>query len=233
MSIKSRVVVDEREKPSGIPRLLKELGLSVDFRMLETGDYILPGYAIERKEIHDLVRSVFSRRVFSQAQRLSDLYENPTLIVEGDIYGALEEISPSVFWGALATLAFDYGLSVFFTPNREQTARLIYILSRRKPAKYKGPLIRTRPKSGDAEDLKIQIVSSLPGVGPKLADRLLNRFLTVRRVFTATVAELSTVGGVGRKTAYKIKRILDSPYNPSVKTSRQLKLDDEAKGLKV
>jgi len=29
-------VVDERERPSEVPRLLKKLSLAVDFRMLET-----------------------------------------------------------------------------------------------------------------------------------------------------------------------------------------------------
>ena len=94
-------------------------------------------YATERKEIHDLVRSVFSRRIFSQAQRLSDLYENLILIVEGNIYDALGKIFFSAFWGALASLSFDYGLNVFFTSNDEQTAMLIYTLSKRKLTEYK------------------------------------------------------------------------------------------------
>jgi len=58
LSVKNRVIVDEREKPSGIPRLLKELGITVDFRMLEIGDYIMPGYAIERKEIRDFIEII-------------------------------------------------------------------------------------------------------------------------------------------------------------------------------
>jgi len=29
-------VIDERERPSEVPRLLKDLSLAVDFRMLET-----------------------------------------------------------------------------------------------------------------------------------------------------------------------------------------------------
>ena len=66
----------------------------------------------------------------------------------------------------------------------------------------------------------------------RLAEKLLNRFLTVRRVFAATVAELSTVRGISRKTAYRIKRILDSPYNPSMKTGRHLKLGDRNKRFK-
>jgi len=235
LSVKNRVIVDEREKPSGVPRLLRELGMTVHFRMLEIGDYIMPGYAIERKEIRDFLRSIFSRRVFDQAQRLSETYENPILIVEGNVSAILEnKIKPAAFWGAIATLAFDHDLKIFFTPDTEQTASLIYTLRRKKPSKFEGPLVKTKPKFKDTEKMQIQIVASLPGVGPKLADRLLSEFKSVRKVFTATAAELSAVKGISRKTSYKIKSLLDAPYRLSVRPSRQLKLDEhDPKGLKA
>jgi len=227
--------VDEREKPSGIPKLLRELGMTVDFRMLEVGDYIMPGYAIERKEIRDFLRSIFSRRVFDQAQRLSEIYENPILIVEGDISAILGvKIAPAAFWGALATLVLDYNLKIFFTPDAEQTASLIYTLRRKKPPRFEAPLVKTKPKFEDTEKMQLQIVASLPGVGPKLARRLLSEFKSVRKVFTATAAEISAVKGISRKTSYKIKRILDAPYHPHVKPPKQLKLDGHnPKGLKA
>jgi len=234
LSAKNRVIVDEREKPSGIPKLLRDLGMTVDFRMLEIGDYVMPGYAIERKEIRDFLRSIFSRRVFDQAKRLSETYENPILIVEGDISTVLgSKIMPTAFWGALATLAFDYDLKVFFTPNTEETANLIYTLRRKKPSRVEGPLVKTQPKFKDMEKMQIQIVASLPGIGPKLAERLLDEFKSIRKIFTATVAELSAVKGINRKTAYKIKRILDASYDASIKPLKQLKLDEsESKRFK-
>ena len=226
LSSKNRVIVDEREKPSGVPSLLRELGMTVDFRMLEIGDYIVPGYAIERKEIRDFLRSVFSRRVFDQAERLNETYENPILIIEGDVSAILgSKIMPAAFWGALATLAFDYDLKIFFTPDAEQTASFIYTLRRRKPARFKGPLVKTKPRFEDTEKMQLQIVASLPGVGPKLAMRLLSEFKSVRKVFAATAAELSAVKGISRKTSYKIKRILDAPYRPHIRPPKQLKLD--------
>jgi ERCC4-type nuclease len=50
------------------------------------------------------------------------------LIAEGELPLFVREIAkPRAFWGALATLAFEYDLSVFFTANARQTADLIYI----------------------------------------------------------------------------------------------------------
>ena len=81
--------------------------------------------------------------------------------------------------------------------------------------------------------MQIQIVASLPGIGPKLAERLLDEFKSIRKIFMATVAELSAVKGINRKTAYKIKRILDASYDVSIKPLKQLKLDEsESKRFK-
>jgi len=228
------VVVDERERASGVPDLLRGLGLMVDYRMLEVGDYVLPGYAVERKEIRDFLRSLYSRRIFDQARRLTEIYENPVLIVEGDIAPLMgRKIRPRAYWGALSVLTFDYNLRVFFTADKTQTANLIYTLRRKRPLKLVGPVVKKTLKVEDTEKMQLQMVTHLPGIGLKLADRLLREFETVRKVFVASTAELSAVRGLGRVTAYRISRLLDAPYRPFLKRPQQLRLEDaDPKGLK-
>jgi len=223
-----RVIVDERERPSGVPDVLKGFNLMVDYRVLEVGDYIVSRYAVERKEVHDFVRSLYSGRIFDQAQRLAEAYERPILIVEGDLRPILEgKIKPQAYWGAVATLALGYGLHAFFTPDEFQTANLLYALAKRKiDAKPVRPLVRKKPRIDDLKRMQIFQVSGLPGVGPKTSERLLKRFKTVRGVFTASVAELSTVRGLGRVKAEKIARFLDAPYQPLRKEPQQLRLND-------
>jgi DNA excision repair protein ERCC-4 len=229
MSARNRIVVDEREKPSGVPQFLRELGMMVDFRMLEVGDYIVPGYAVERKEIGDFLKSLYSHRVFDQAYRLREAYENPILVVEGDVAQITDHrIRPQAVWGALAALTFDYGLKVFFTPDQTQTANLICTLRRKKPLSLRGPVVKRARKAEALEATELQLVSYLPGVGLKLADRILTRFRTVRSVFSASTAELSTVRGVGKVTASKIVKALDTPYRPFLKRPKQLKLDESS-----
>jgi len=62
------------------------------------------------------------------------------------------------------------------------------------------------------EQIKEFIVASLPGVDAVRARSLLRHFGSVLRVFTATIEELESVEGIGRKTAEKIRRILDEEY---------------------
>jgi DNA excision repair protein ERCC-4 len=124
MSAKSRVVVDERERASGVPDLLRELGLMVDYRMLEVGDYIMPGYAIERKERRDFLRSLYSRRIFDQAYRLGEVYENPLLVVEGDVGSLMDsKVRPGLtgeLWQLLPLITVS-GSSSLLTRCRQPT----------------------------------------------------------------------------------------------------------------
>ncbi len=226
MLTRNRVIVDDREKASRVPELLKGLGLMIDYRILEVGDYIMPGYAMERKERRDFLRSLYSRRIFDQAQRLSETYENPVLVVEGDITSLIDrETRLRAYFGALAALTFDYGLKVFFTSDEAQTANLIYTLVRRRPARLRGPMVKKKPKVENTEKMQLQIVSTLPGIGLRLADRLLRDRETVRKVFAGSAAELSAVKGVGKVTASKIIRVFDASYRPFLKRPQQRRLD--------
>ncbi|MFQ6095132.1 MAG: ERCC4 domain-containing protein [Candidatus Bathyarchaeia archaeon] len=227
MSRRIRVIVDDRERPSGVPQLLRKLGLMVDYRMLDVGDYVLPECAVERKEVNDFVKSLYSGRIFDQAFRLQEACNRPVLIVEGKVAPLLSvKMKPQAYWGALTTLSFKYGLRIFFTSDVDQTAALIYALAkRRRVSGLRRPLIIKKPKVDDVGRLQLTIVSMLPGVGPRIADRMLRGFKSVRNVFSATIADLSRVKGLGRAKAEKIAEVLDTAYPPTVDESQQLRLD--------
>jgi len=230
MSSRFRVIADERERPSGIPELLKVFGLQVEYRMLDAGDYIVsPECAVERKQERDFLKSLYSGRLFDQVHRLCEAYSRPVLMVESEIPVIEKQMTnPRAFWGALTTLTFQYGLSVFFTTEAQQTAHFIYTLAtHRYFAKPKGPFIQKKPKTVSLEKTQLSLISNLPGIGPKLANRALKRFRTVRKVFNASIAEFSSVYGIGRKKSEKISAVLDASYRPTEKAARQLQLDRE------
>lgn len=227
MSVQVRIVVDKRESASGIPDLLRKLGAQVEPRLLDVGDYIIsPECAIERKNVHDFLASLFSGRLFSQAHRLSSSYKLPALIVEGDLQVLLEESTrPNVIWGALGTLTFGYGLHIFFTTNPQQTAEFIFTIAKRGHfARPRGPLIQKKPKAVSIQEQQLSITSTLPGVGTVLADRLIRHFGSVKRVVASSVSELALVDGIGRVKAEKIVKLLDAPYLPAEKRPAQARL---------
>lgn len=223
-----RVIVDEREKPSGVPDELRSSGVLVDYRVLDVADYVVGNYGIERKSARDFVSSLYSGRLFDQAHRMGEAFENSILVVEGDFAEEVERLkNPRSLWGALISTVLDFGLNCFFTPDTKQTAQFIITLGKggRYRRKLEGPpLVARKPKTADVKRIQTSIVSSLPGIGPRMAEQLLSNFGSVRRVFAASVTEMAVGAGIGRAKALSLNKILDAPYKASKAETRQSRL---------
>jgi len=221
-----RIVVDEREKKSGIPDLLRSIGLRMEIRTLPVGDYIVgPETVVERKSIQDLLSSVFDGRLFDQCSRLREHFRHPVILMEGNV-DEIEDLTenPLILYGALSTVALDFQIPIIPTPSAEHTAKLLVSMcSKRKSAR--GPFIKKIRKSADLQRQQLSLLASLPGVGEKLAVRMLERFGTPRGVMESTLAELARVEGLGGKRAEKIRKMLDSKSRRR-KASNQKTLHD-------
>lgn len=210
-----RIIIDEREKSSNVPNYLKEKKAYIEFKLLDIGDYLISECIIERKAINDFISSLFSGRLFDQAYRMNESYKFKVMIVEGDFQEAFFKLqNPKTLLGAFISITFDYGINLFFTLNEQQTAELIYLIAKRYPfgKKCRPPLIVKKPRIETINDAQLAIVESIPGVGPKLAQKLLQRFGSVRKIFLASAKELALKGGIGEKRAIKISKVLDFEY---------------------
>ncbi|KAI9012720.1 hypothetical protein BC832DRAFT_589708 [Gaertneriomyces semiglobifer] len=82
---KNTVIVDVREFRSALPSLLHVQKMTLLPCTLEVGDYILsPDICVERKSLSDLVSSLKSGRLYTQAEAMSLHYKIPTLLIEFD-----------------------------------------------------------------------------------------------------------------------------------------------------
>ena len=221
-----RIIVDERERKSGIPDLLKSIGMNIEMKTLPIGDYIVaPETIVERKSIRDLMASVFDGRLFDQCSRLKEHFEHPIVLMEGNV-DEIEEITenPMIFYGALSTVVLDFNIPVIPTPSAAHTAKLLVSMCSRKDAPQ-GPYLKKIKKSSDLGKQQLSVLCSLPGVGEKFAVRLLTKFGTPLKVFGATTAELAKVEGLGEARAKKIKKTLGSK-SKLLKTTNQKTLND-------
>ena len=223
MNLKNlRIVVDEREKKSGIPDLLKGTGINLEIKTLPVGDYIVaPETVVERKTISDLISSIFDGRLFDQCHRLKEHYQFPILIIEGDI-DEIEELTenPLVFYGAISSIAIDFKIPVIPTPNATHTSKLLISMCSRKDAS-KGPFIKKIRKSNDLQKQQLSMLCSLPGVGEKTAIRMLEKFGTPLRVLSSSIIELSKVSGLGVARAKNIKKVLQAQSKHLKKISQK------------
>ena len=217
-----RIVVDEREKKSGIPGILKGIGISLEIKTLPIGDYIVAHETVvERKTISDLVSSIFDGRLFDQCNRLKEHYQFPILLIEGNI-DEIEELTENslVFYGAISSIAIDFKIPVIHTPNASHTSKLLVSMCSRKDAS-KGPFIKKIRKSNDIQKQQLSMLCSLPGVGEKTAIRMLEKFGTPLRVLSSSTTELSKVSGLGESRAKNIKKILEKQSKHLKKTSQK------------
>ena len=221
-----RIIVDERERKSGIPDLLKSIGMNIEMKTLPIGDYIVaPETIVERKSIRDLMASVFDGRLFDQCSRLKEHFEHPIVLMEGNV-DEIEEITenPMISYGALSTVVLDFKIPVIPTPSAAHTAKLLVSMCSRKDAPQ-GPYLKKIKKSSDLGKQQLSVLCSLPGIGEKFAVRLLTKFGTPLKVFGATTAELAKVEGLGEARAKKIKKTLGTK-SKLLQTTNQKTLND-------
>lgn len=222
--------MDEREKSSRVPMSLRGLGVIVLFRRLTVGDYIVSeDCAVERKTVRDFVNSISGGRLFDQVYRLSSSYSKPTLIVEGDVDFAVSLLKGGIksFYGALTYLWMVYGVTSFFTSNEFETAELLYSLIRHEQVKDKKRLIiRVKPKFSSLKERQLYVVQGFPGIGPKLAERLLKKFGSIKRIVNASSVEIASVEGIGRKVASELTGFFNFRCEDDDKSKKQVKLDE-------
>jgi DNA excision repair protein ERCC-4 len=222
-----RIVVDERERSSKIPELLKSAGAVIDFAQLKVGDYVVSSEtAVERKTVRDLISSIYDGRLFLQCSDLVKYYQKPLLVMQGNIAelaeNSLDVEDPddikshaermSLAYDALITVATEFRIPIIHTPSAEQTAQLLVTLVNRslQETKAAGPLLRKIKKENPIHIQQLSVLASLPGVGEKLAMRMLKRFHTPIRALNASAAELATIPGFGVARAERVRNVLNT-----------------------
>lgn len=188
------IIVDSREYETAeeVIKWVKRLGCSVIPRKLDIGDYVLPNdIGVERKRAMDFISSIVDGRLFEQGRELLHAFSKAYVIVEGDLWRALNrrDVHKHSVLGALGMLV-DMGIRVLYTPDEEGTAYTLKSLAERAGSKG----IKAVPvKRGETiRDAQIQFLSSLPGIGPKRAEALL-------RVFGTPLDALNNLGQWTRK----------------------------------
>ncbi|NPA23682.1 MAG: hypothetical protein GXO23_05260 [Crenarchaeota archaeon] len=228
------VYVDSREyrKAQDVIKELRRLGATVVEKMLEIGDYIVSErVAIERKSARDFAKSIIDGRLFEQAKNLRDKYEKPIIIVEGNLWRVEKHVNMNVncILGALVSLLVRFNVTVLFSRDKSTTAYLIYDLAKMEQEKEKrGLKTYVTKKSLTLRELQVQFLASLPGIGQKRAEKILEEFKTPQNALTNV--RLWTRVGVPESTVFLIRKILQTPYSESEEiVERQVKIDDVVK----
>ena len=117
-------------------------------------------------------------------------------------------------------MVLDFKIPVVPTQYASNTAKLHVPMCARQ-GKTKGPFLKKIRKSSDVQRQQLSVLCSLPGVGEKLASRMLGKFGSPARSLNATAVELSKIEGMGESRAQKIRKMLDTDNRSSRKTDQK------------
>ena len=190
--------------------------MEVSFTTLEVGDYVVSDrLAVERKRTDDFASSLIDgkRNLFAQLSDLVRVYEKPVLIIEGKELFTSRQINPNAIHGSLVAIAIDFGVSLLYSRDEEETASILKILAKREQTENKREVNPHGKRSvSTLAEQQEYLISSISDIGPKAARNLLLHFGSVEAVINADIKELKKVKLIGPKRAARIREILEAPY---------------------
>jgi ERCC4-type nuclease len=206
-----RIVADDREARSPVlDALQRRDGIELTVRRLDLGDYLIDERLLfERKTLRDFVVSMKDGRLFEQALRLAAAPLRKAIVLEGGARALAETgMRREALQGALIALTLFLGIPLLRSADSDETARLMLYAARqydRLTSDVPPPRLFAGKRPRGKRNVQARILQSLPGIGPSLAERLLERFGTVETVLVADENALSSVQGIGVGRAKAIR----------------------------
>ncbi|MAG50534.1 hypothetical protein CL621_02755 [archaeon] len=217
-----KIIVDHRERNSGIIRELAKHDIEVIIKQLISADFIIQTkdleekiqtLGIERKTVNDFLNSIIDKRILTQLMQLKKSFDIPLLIIEGteNIY-QIRNFHPNSIRGMLTTIAVDFQIPIITTMSYRDTTNLLLTIAKRldKPRRHISLLKKRKPLT--LKEQQEFLIETLPGVGPTLSKALLKKFKSVKAVINAKEEHLKKVEKIGPKKAEKIKKITEENY---------------------
>jgi len=212
------IKIDHREPQELLDYLSDLPNVNVERCALDLGDIVINDQIIiERKCCDyeaggtDFENSIVddSKRLFNQSERLKFEEDKIAIILlEGDVYGKSKRMLVQAIDGSISFLCSIQKLSVITSYNIKHTAYLILKLATHEKSGlgYELGLRSKKPKA--LLDQKRFVIEGLPGVSSAIANRLIERFGSLKAIFNATEKELEDIVGLGPKKIEKLLKVL-------------------------
>jgi len=201
------IVADIHEKNSLVlAHLHHSSQVQLQIKPLKIADYLIGQTAIERKTVSDLISSMINKRLIQQLKHLQN-YPQRLLIIEGNLQEILEEDSniSKALRGLILSIINNFQTPIIQTSDSEDTAKYLITLAKQQLKPQTPISLHSRiPKS--IKEQKQYILESFPNIGPRTAEKLLEKFKTLSNTFQATEEELEEVL---KKRVGEFKELMD------------------------
>jgi len=177
---KPLIIADIHEKNSLVLAELKSSSqIKLEIKSLKIADYLIAQTAIERKTVSDFISSMINKRLIQQLKQMQK-YSQKILIIEGNLQEVLEQdtnISKALRSFILSIITY-HQTPIIQTTSHQDTAKYLITLAKQQ-LKTKSPISLHSKIPKTIKEQKQYILESFPNIGPKTAQKLLNKFQTI------------------------------------------------------
>ena len=211
-----KILVDFRERASGIIDLLRKEEVTLEIGKVPYGDYIInEAITIERKTARDFLISIIDGRLFNQLSNLKKKCIHPLLLIEGNPFETDLQFDPQTIRGALVSTQAIWYIPIVSSESIQETKNILLMMGRQEESCSDVVPLRGGYRPKRLKFRQLYILQGLPQVGPTLAKRLLEHFGSISKMIGASIDELMKVEGIGKESAKKIRDVLDVEWNTS------------------
>lgn len=183
--------------------------------------FISSRLVVERRTAAGFLNGIKDKSLFTNAIYLRENFEIPILILEGPINYERSAFNPEAVRGAQTALVLIYGVSLFASPDIDETTAVIALLTRQEQTGVPEISLVPKRKAFDLPDLQRRVVEMLPGCGMVTARQLLHHFGSIERITAAEPYELCQVPGIGPPKAAEMHQVLHADYE-AIDTEKQI-----------
>ncbi len=215
-----KLIMDYRERNIELLESLNQENIKIEVQNLPVGDYLISNrICIERKTLQDFENSIIDGRLFDQLKRIKETYELPILIIEG-INTQSFKLSKNVIDGTIIAIYIDYKAQIIFSLDVKDTSKIIAMIIKREQQDKKQEIsIKGGAKAYTNKDFQLLVIGSLPGIGTKLAKKLLFYFGNIKNIANANIEDFMNIDKIGRKKAENIYSIINEHYNEIIEST--------------
>ena len=200
-----KIIIDDRETSSKVVEVLSNMGAVIRIERLPHGDYAIGDrILVERKTARDFVDTLINRDLLGQIKAMAESATRPVIIIEGGDLYTQRDMHPNAIKGVLAALTVDMGVSILFTRDEQDTAQMLFVLSKREDGERGERKVHPHKSHHSQREEQEYIISAFPEIGMKNARLLLAHFGSIQAVVNASLEELTAMKGIGEKTAGKV-----------------------------
>lgn len=208
--IKNPIIIDTREKQSLVLSELRALKIPIKLEHLEIADYIINNIAIERKTFSDFLSSMINKRLPTQLKEMKK-YPKQILILEGFFYNYDEtKIHENAIRGMLLSTILEFKIPIVYTENAEDTAKFLLSIAKKQEKQKQKISIRPKKTFQSLKQEKQFILEGFPGIGPTTAEKLLEKFKSLKKIFNLPKDELKKIERFDNGKIERFRQILNS-----------------------